>query len=153
GVGDVQAAVAVQHDAMRQVELAGFGPLASHAAQIPAVVRELLHAVVGRADPDATLAVDAHADRTAHDGRGILVHWRRAKSSGLNRLIAPVGQQLSLGRELLHAIEGRVGGVHIARGVEGDELRPGETTSDPLVAAKLARLFAERSPLAYEFPL
>ena len=44
GVDDVQVSVAVEGDAVRPVELARLGPLLTEAAQILAVLRELLDA-------------------------------------------------------------------------------------------------------------
>ena len=65
-VRDIQAAVACQHDSMRQVEAAGFCALASYATQILAFVRELLDTIIRRADPDPIIPVDAQSDGATH---------------------------------------------------------------------------------------
>jgi hypothetical protein len=59
-----------------------------------------------------------------------------------NHIVGRVGElpmERALRRELLDAVQSRVGRVDIAGAVEGDELRPGEAAADRLAAAELAR--------------
>jgi hypothetical protein len=58
-VTDVEAALAVERESVRKVKLARPGSCAADTAQVYPVIVEQLDAVVGRANPDAVVSVDA----------------------------------------------------------------------------------------------
>src|SRR5262245_5267298 len=98
-------------------------------SKILARVRELLNAVVGRADPDAVFCIHAQRNRAAGARLAGFVERRRPKSSGLITWTAPESEEFAIGGELLDAIKSRVRGIDIAGTVERHKLRAGKTAS------------------------
>src|SRR5689334_12370907 len=89
-------------------ELTGALALPAQAAEVLPRVGELLHAVVGGADPDSVLPVHAQRDWAARHRLAVLAERGRTEPAGVSTLAAPGRQELPLRGELLDAVQGRV---------------------------------------------
>src|SRR5437660_11859850 len=139
--------LAVEGQAVWRGELAGGGALRAETAQVGAGGGELLHAMVGGADPEAILLVDTQSNGT----RKVL--GAAAEAAGFRAVVAPGEKVLALGRELLHAADRSFRGVDKPLAVNRDKVRPARARLRIFVAAELARLNAIFAPLQQKLAL
>src|SRR5262249_47404586 len=126
----VEKTLAVHRHAVRPGKLAGTFPGAADAQDVLAFRRELLHAVVQAADPDAVVAVEHDADGT--EGELAEAEFQAAEAAGLVALVAPGQERFAFGRQLLHPAGNAFGGVQPALAVLGQEMRAAEARAGML---------------------
>src|SRR4051812_34011611 len=95
--------LAVESQAMGQLKLARFFPLAAHSANKAAFRRKLMHVMVGRGHPHLIHVVDRDRKRTWH----VLVPTKMPRR---HFVISPGEQKLAVVVELLHATDGSLRG-------------------------------------------
>src|SRR5207249_3759608 len=121
GVHNVQVALAVDGQPVRELELPLLVTLLPERQQVLPLRREELHPVVRRADPDPALAIDADA-HGAGQWIGFLL-LSAAEAARPAAVVTPGQERLTVRSQLLHATLGPLGGVQVPLRVERQEVR------------------------------